>query len=170
MGKRQLGEHAFAWIDPVAFLDSRGQGERSFVAFFAFPTRAFRTGVEHIGTAAVLCESLIYLLGAFCAILRIPLDGWRCTVFVHECNSEVQRATVRAHVLSVSHRLGRLVWNLFCAAWQGYADKLKEQGMEKINLEGEDISKIRRQQFEVILSSSIRSLVLFPALSATVAC
>lgn len=32
---------------------------------------------------------------------------------------------------------------------QGYADKLKEQGMVKTNLQGEDISKVRRQQFEV---------------------
>ena len=35
------------------------------------------------------------------------------------------------------------------ASWQGYADKLKADGMVNINLQGEDISKIRRQQFEV---------------------
>lgn len=34
---------------------------------------------------------------------------------------------------------------------KGYADELKEKGMVKENLKGEDISKIRRQQFEVSL-------------------
>lgn len=33
--------------------------------------------------------------------------------------------------------------------WQGYADELKEQGMVETNLQGEDITKVRRQQFEV---------------------
>lgn len=32
---------------------------------------------------------------------------------------------------------------------QGYADELKEQGMVQRNLRGEDITKVRRQQFEV---------------------
>lgn len=38
--------------------------------------------------------------------------------------------------------------NAWGATNTGYADKLKEEGMVKINLQGEDISKIRRQQFE----------------------
>lgn len=32
---------------------------------------------------------------------------------------------------------------------QGYADKLKEEGMVDVNLKGEDMKRIRRQQFEV---------------------
>lgn len=45
--------------------------------------------------------------------------------------------------------------------WQGYAEKLKEEGMVKTNLQGEDISKIRRQQFEVGLAT--RTVSCFPA-------
>lgn len=45
--------------------------------------------------------------------------------------------------------------------WQGYAEKLKEEGMVKTNLQGEDISKIRRQQFEVGLAT--RTVLCFPA-------
>lgn len=40
---------------------------------------------------------------------------------------------------------------------QGYAEKLKEKGMVKVNLKGEDISKVRRQQFEVRLLELLQS-------------
>eukprot|EP00904_Undaria_pinnatifida_P000745 jgi/Undpi1/10671/HiC_scaffold_29.g13120.m1 len=38
--------------------------------------------------------------------------------------------------------------NAWGSGSSGYAEELKEKGMVKINLQGEDISKIRRQQFE----------------------
>ncbi|CAM9854941.1 unnamed protein product [Pylaiella littoralis] len=61
-------------------------------------------------------------------------------------NAADSRAQVRASTMvQESKARQRNAWG---GGSSGYADELKEQGMVERNLQGEDITKVRRQQFE----------------------